>query len=105
MNQFMFKTVNNEKSYDQANTNTRTELDAKEITMMEGMQQRISQKVLFIPDLEKMIGRNRVTLRRWWLTDKFPRPVKLNGTTLAWHSDEIEQWIEQAILNGERDAS
>lgn len=44
MNQFMFKTVNNEKSYDQANTNTRTELDAKEITMMEGMQQRISQK-------------------------------------------------------------
>ncbi len=105
MNQFMFKTVNNEKSYDQANTNTRTELDAKEITMMEGIQQRISQKVLFIPDLEKMIGRNRVTLRRWWLTDKFPRPVKLNGTTLAWHSDEIEQWIEQTILNGERDAS
>ncbi|AMP93513.1 TPA: AlpA family phage regulatory protein [Legionella pneumophila subsp. pneumophila] len=73
--------------------------------MIEGAQERISQKVLFIPDLEKMIGRNRVTLRRWWLTDKFPRPVKLNGTTLAWHSDEIEQWIEQTILNGERDAS
>ncbi|APF04199.1 TPA: helix-turn-helix transcriptional regulator [Legionella pneumophila] len=73
--------------------------------MIEGAQERISQKVLFIPDLEKMIGRNRVTLRRWWLTGKFPRPVKLNGTTLAWHSDEIEGWIEQTILNGEKDAS
>lgn len=71
--------------------------------MIEGVQQQISQKILFIPDLEKMIGRNRVTLRRWWLTGKFPRPVKLNGTTLAWHSDEIEGWIEHTILNGERD--
>lgn len=70
---------------------------------MEGAKECISQKVLFIPDLEKMIGRNRVTLRRWWLTDKFPRPVKLNGTTLAWHCDEIDAWIEETILNGERD--
>lgn len=67
--------------------------------------QDIQQKVLFVPDLEKMIGRNRVTLRRWWLTGKFPRPVKLNGTTLAWHSDAIEEWIEQTILNGEKDVS
>lgn len=72
--------------------------------MIEGVQQQISQKILFIPDLEKMIGRNRVTLRRWWLTGKFPRPVKLNGTTLAWHSNEIAEWIEQTILNGEKEA-
>ncbi len=73
--------------------------------MIEEIQQRVSQKVLFVPDLEKMIGRNRVTLRRWWLTGKFPRPVKLNGTTLAWHSDEIDQWIEHAILNGEKESN
>lgn len=102
-NKFMFKTFISEKSEDQTKTINRTKLDAKEITMIEGAQQRISQKVLFIPDLEKMIDRNRVTLRRWWLTDKFPRPVKLNGTTLAWHSDGIEQWIDQTILNGEKD--
>lgn len=90
---------------DQANSITSPQYDTKEIPMMESIQPRIAQKILFIPDLERMIGRNRVTLRRWWLTDKFPRPVKLNGTTLAWHSDEIDQWIEQTILNGERDAS
>lgn len=73
--------------------------------MIEEAKQRVSQRVLFVPDLEKMIGRNRITLRRWWLTGKFPRPVKLNGTTLAWHSDEIEEWIDQTILNGEKEAS
>lgn len=100
----MFKTFTSDKSDNQADTINRTKLDTKEITMIEGVQQLISQKVLFVPDLEKMIGRNRVTLRRWWLTGKFPRPVKLNGTTLAWHSDEIDEWIEQTILNGEKDA-
>ena len=73
--------------------------------MNEEVQQLVSQRVLFIPDLEKMIGRNRVTLRRWWLTGKFPRPVKLNGTTLVWHSDEIDQWIEQTIIKGTKDVS
>jgi predicted DNA-binding transcriptional regulator AlpA len=82
-----------------------TNAATKEINMNEDVEQGISQKVLFIPDLEKMIGRNRVTLRRWWLTGKFPRPVKLNGTTLAWHCDEINNWIEQTVMNGEREAS
>lgn len=73
--------------------------------MIEGVEQRISQKVLFIPDIEKMIGRNRVTLRRWWMTGQFPRPVKLNGTTLAWHSDEIEEWIQKTIVCGEKESA
>ncbi len=101
----MFKTFMNDESYNQANTLNQAKIDTKENTMIEGAQRHISQKVLFIPDLEKMIGRNRVTLRRWWLTGKFPRPVKLNGTTLAWHSDEINEWIDQTILNGEKEAS
>ena len=57
----------------------------------------ITQQVLFIDDLERMIGRSRVTLRRWWLIGKFPRPVKLNHSTLAWHRDAIEQWINHSI--------
>ncbi len=52
---------------------------------------------VFITDLEKIIGRNRLTLRRWWLEDKFPKPVKLNGTTLAWHAKSIHDWINQNI--------
>ena len=101
----MFDTLTNNQENGLTNSLSQTKFDTKEIAMTEGTQQRISQKVLFIPDLEKMIGRNRVTLRRWWLTGKFPRPVKLNGTTLAWHSDEIDEWIDQTILNGEKEAS
>lgn len=57
----------------------------------------IKQQVLFINDLEKMIGRNRATLRRWWMEDRFPRPVKLNESTLAWHIEAVEQWINGTI--------
>jgi len=57
----------------------------------------ISQKILFITDLEKITGRNRLTLRRWWMDGKFPVPIKLNGTTLAWHAETIHNWIELNI--------
>lgn len=59
--------------------------------------QRLSQQVLFITDLEKIIGRNRLTLRRWWSEGKFPEPVKLNGTTLVWHVESINEWINKNI--------
>lgn len=56
-----------------------------------------SQRILFITDLEKIVGRNRLTLRRWWMDGKFPVPVKLNGTTLAWDTETIHNWINQNI--------
>lgn len=59
--------------------------------------QILSQQVLFITDLEKILGRNRLTLRRWWMEGKFPKPVKLNGTTLAWHTEAVNDWINQNI--------
>lgn len=58
---------------------------------------KIQQQILFITDLEKIIGRNRLTLRRWWMSGKFPEPIKLNGTTLAWHRETIRYWIQQNI--------
>ena len=35
-----------------------------------------------------------------WMDGKFPSPVKLHGTTLAWHTEIIDQWINQNIKNG-----
>ncbi|WP_133127717.1 helix-turn-helix transcriptional regulator [Legionella nagasakiensis] len=60
-------------------------------------QNKIPQQILFITDLEKLIGRNRLTLRRWWTSGKFPEPIKLNGTTLAWHVETVNHWINQKI--------
>lgn len=56
-----------------------------------------TQQIFFIDDLEKITGRNRLTLRRWWQSGKFPTPVKINGTTLAWHRDTIESWIKKTV--------
>ncbi|HRD71272.1 MAG TPA: AlpA family phage regulatory protein [Legionella sp.] len=53
----------------------------------------LKQQLLFIQDVEQNIGRNRLTLRRWWSAGKFPKPTKLNGTALAWQTEVIEQWI------------
>lgn len=63
--------------------------------MQERSPRDLPQQVFFINDVERLIGRNRLTLRRWWMEGKFPTPVKLNGTTLAWHYATINDWINQ----------
>lgn len=62
---------------------------------MQPMNHVNPQQILFITDIEKIIGRGRLTLRRWWMDGKFPVPVKLNGRTLAWHKDVIDEWINR----------
>lgn len=64
---------------------------------MQTNENNIPQQILFINDLEKLIGRSRLTLRRWWEDGKFPRPVKLHGTTLVWYTPTIMDWIEKNI--------
>ena len=63
--------------------------------MRRAYAQVLSPKLLFITDVERTIGRHRLTLRRWWTAGKFPKPVKLNGTSLAWRSEIVDQWIYQ----------
>lgn len=58
-------------------------------------RQDVTQQIFYITDLEKILGRNRLTIRRWWLEGKFPVPIKLNGTNLAWHTNTINEWISQ----------
>ncbi|RUQ81529.1 helix-turn-helix transcriptional regulator [Legionella septentrionalis] len=62
---------------------------------MQSVNNLISQQILFINDIEIIIGKDRLTLRRWWTDGKFPKPVKLHGRTLAWHKEVIEEWITQ----------
>ncbi|MBY0377337.1 MAG: hypothetical protein K2Q33_02075 [Gammaproteobacteria bacterium] len=61
------------------------------------IQDVTQQQILFINDLERILGRNRLTIRRWWLEGKFPVPVKLNGTDLAWHIGTVNKWIDQNL--------
>ncbi len=53
-----------------------------------------------ISHIEEITGFHRSTLRRWWEDGKFPRPQKLNGTTLVWPIQLVTQWIEDNIKGG-----
>ena len=64
---------------------------------MEYVNHSATQQIYFINDIEKIIGKDRLTLRRWWRENKFPEPVKLHGTTLVWHKDVIDEWINRHI--------
>lgn len=53
-----------------------------------------------ISHVEEMTGFHRSTLRRWWEEGKFPIPQKLNGTTLIWSTELINQWIKENLTGG-----
>jgi predicted DNA-binding transcriptional regulator AlpA len=46
-------------------------------------------------EVEQMTGFHRSTLRRWWEIGKFPQPSKLNGTTLVWYREDVNEWIRK----------
>lgn len=60
------------------------------------MNNTLEPKLYFIKDAEQLVRRNRLTLRRWWEHDNFPKPKLINGR-LAWHADVIEKWITQNV--------
>lgn len=38
---------------------------------------------------------SNTTLLRWEAHGRFPRRVRLGGTTVAWFLSEIEKWLEE----------
>ena len=47
--------------------------------------------VIGISPTEKLAGKPRKTLRRWWEKNKFPKPTKFNGR-LYWRTSAILKW-------------
>jgi len=54
----------------------------------------LKPKLYFIKDVEQVVRRNRLTLRRWWENEKFPKPI-LIGNRLAWQAYVIDLWISE----------
>lgn len=47
-------------------------------------------------DLKRLgINVSNTTLLRWEARGRFPRRVRLAGTSVAWLLDEIEQWLAE----------
>ena len=57
-------------------------------------------QIVQISHVEEMTGFHRSTLRRWWENGRFPVPHKLNGTTLVWPTQLVNQWIETNVCGG-----
>jgi|HubBroStandDraft_6_1064221.scaffolds.fasta_scaffold244019_2 prophage regulatory protein len=68
------------------------------------MSQKLKQAILYITDVEQITGRNRVTLRRWWEKEKFPKPIKLHSSVLAWNATTIQAWISTHIPTKDLDS-
>jgi prophage regulatory protein len=49
--------------------------------------------IFFINDLERLLRRNRLTLRRMWCRGDFPIPSGRINNRLYWKADAINQWI------------
>lgn len=47
-------------------------------------------------DLQRLgINVSRVTLLRWEARGRFPRRIRMGGTTVAWFMSEIEDWLAE----------
>jgi len=47
-------------------------------------------------DLMRMgINVSRTTLLRWELHGRFPRRIRMGGTTVAWFMSEIQNWLTE----------
>lgn len=57
------------------------------------MRNSITPKILFIKDVEHLLRRNRLTLRRMWYRGDFPEPTGRINNRLYWKAEIIDQWI------------
>ncbi len=68
------------------------------------MVKTLKPKIYFIGDAEQVIGRHRLTLRRMWMRNEFPKPTLINNR-LAWRADVIEEWINKNLLGATNENS
>ena len=52
----------------------------------------LKQKIYFISDVEKIIGRNRQTIKRWWKKGFFPKPISI-GNHFGWDESVVQRWV------------
>ncbi len=64
--------------------------------LMEGFKDfGITRRFYYIKDVEKIIGCNRQSLRRWWEKGIFPIPKKhFENGRLYWPIEAIDEWIK-----------
>lgn len=63
------------------------------------MSDFLNRPVLYTKDLVQMLGVSAITIRRWWKSGKFPKPIK--HSVLMWPTDAVQAWLDNSIRNSE----
>lgn len=52
-------------------------------------------KLIPINQVCQMVGdKSPATIWRWVKESKFPAPIRTGGNSVAWRSDQLQEWIE-----------
>ena len=50
-------------------------------------------KLLSTTEVSQIIGRKPITLRRWYKSGEFPKPIMHNKRAVGWYEKDIENWL------------
>jgi prophage regulatory protein len=57
----------------------------------------MSERIIRLPELIKLVGLSKPTIYKHIKTGKFPAQIKLNGPLSGWIESEVQAWINQMI--------
>lgn len=62
----------------------------------------LDERLMRMREVLSIVGVARQTLYQWMARDAFPKPLKLNGSTIAWREREVRDWLHSRprALNG-----
>ncbi len=69
---------------------------AKEVPR-DDIQDRRVTRLIRLKEVQHRVGLGRSTIYRWMAEDKFPKPVQLGGSTVAWSEGEVDRWIANRL--------
>ncbi|WP_420589216.1 helix-turn-helix transcriptional regulator [Bacterioplanoides sp.] len=65
----------------------------------------MTERILRLPEVQKLVGLSRTTLYDRMAAGEFPRPIKLGGPnsrSVGWPESLVTQWIQQKAKEAEQ---
>jgi prophage regulatory protein len=63
----------------------------------EDVEDRRVTRLIRIKEVQHRVGLGRSTIYRWMAEGKFPKPVQLGVSTVAWSEGEVDRWIANRL--------
>lgn len=63
----------------------------------EDIEDRRVTRLIRLKEVQHRVGLGRSTIYRWMAEGKFPKPVQLGGSTVAWSEGDVDRWIANRL--------